>query len=463
MRRPDELPSSPHPDRAPGPWLAVGVRAAEADVVEDFVGPGARTVAQDVYDALALLAATRATSCLVAAETVAERPEAALTALRERLPEGALGVLAHPDHPAVGAAARRLGVRVMEPRAPVGGPFVTPPPDREPPGLHDWPPPPSDLAEQCLGVLGAQGDVAAWLGATLADASGAGRVSVLLLEPDGQHLVVAAVHGADARLVGRVRVPARTSLAGRALVQGAPALGTGARDADRGYRGTAYVLLPLRTAEGDVGVVCLTDLPGDRAPETASVTAWSEALVPAGRALGVAARLARAERDSVRDALTGLPNRRAFERAFAREIERARRARRGLGLALVDIDHFKAVNDELGHDLGDVVLREVARRLADALRETDLVARWGGEEFVLLLPEVDAGADEGLGLAVERVRERVAAFPVELGGERPPRAVTVSIGLANLARGDQADDLLRRADQALYRAKRGGRNRVERG
>ena len=174
-------------------------------------------------------------------------------------------------------------------------------------------------------------------------------------------------------------------------------------------------------------------------------------------------RLARAERDSVRDALTGLPNRRAFERAFAREIERARRARRGLGLALVDIDHFKAVNDELGHDLGDAVLREVARRLADALRETDLVARWGGEEFVLLLPEVDAGADEGLGLAVERVRERVAAFPVELGGERPPRAVTVSIGLANLARGDQADDLLRRADQALYRAKRGGRNRVERG
>ncbi|MGE0191635.1 MAG: diguanylate cyclase [Planctomycetota bacterium] len=441
----------------------MGSRAAETEVADPFAGPGARTVAADVYDALALLAATRATGCLVAAETVAERPLAALTALRERVPAGALGVLAHPDHPAVGAAARRLGLPVVEPASPAPAPFVTPPPDREPPGVADWPAPPPDLAAACLAVLGAGGDVAAWLAGTLADASGAGRVSVLLLEPETKNLVVAAVHGADAQLVGRVRVPAKSSLAGRALAEGRPELGRGTRDADRGYRGTAYVLLPLRTTEGDVGVACLTDLPGDRAPDRASVLAWTDALLPAGRALGVAARLARAERDSVRDALTGLPNRRAFERAFARELERARRARRGLGLAVVDIDHFKAVNDELGHDLGDVVLREVARRLADALRETDLVARWGGEEFILLLPEVEAGADEGLGLAVERVRERVAAFPVELGGDRPPRTVTVSIGLASLARGDQTADLMRRADQALYRAKRAGRNRVERG
>src|SRR5690606_35942456 len=149
-----------------------------------FAAPGARSVAADAYDALALIAATRAAGCLVAAEAVAERPLAALIALRDRLPSGALGVLAHPDHPEVGVAARRLGLPLIGPDSPEAR-FVVPPPDRAPPDAGDWPPPPRDLAARLLDVLAVGDDVARRLVATLAEATGAGRLSVLLLDARG--------------------------------------------------------------------------------------------------------------------------------------------------------------------------------------------------------------------------------------------------------------------------------------
>jgi diguanylate cyclase (GGDEF)-like protein len=128
---------------------------------------------------------------------------------------------------------------------------------------------------------------------------------------------------------------------------------------------------------------------------------------------------------------------------------------------MIDVDHFKAVNDTHGHSVGDQVLEHVARQLAAALRVSDDVGRWGGEEFLALLPEADA--DEALS-AAERLRAQVqhSAFP----GADGPIAVTVSVGVvavpASALADARIDDLVRRADAALYRAKALGRNRVER-
>jgi len=153
------------------------------------------------------------------------------------------------------------------------------------------------------------------------------------------------------------------------------------------------------------------------------------------------------------DGLTGLRNRRAADERLAHELARHRRLRRPLGVLLCDIDRFKSINDRHGHAVGDAVLRAVAQRLAASLRETDLAARFGGEEFLVLLPETDRA---GLARVAEKLRAAVEALNVEQVG-----TVTMSLGgaVAEDGAGDAAL-LLERADQALYGAKAAGRNRV---
>jgi diguanylate cyclase (GGDEF)-like protein len=157
---------------------------------------------------------------------------------------------------------------------------------------------------------------------------------------------------------------------------------------------------------------------------------------------------------SVIDSLTGLHNRRFLERRLAYEVERARRYQRELALLVVDIDHFKRVNDTYGHSAGDAVLRTVAGALRDVCRRQDLIARYGGEEFVVVAPETDA---LGARAVAERLRASVHAQQFTEGPEWP---LTVSIGVAIL--GDRSDPnaLFRAADAALYQAKRGGRDRA---
>lgn len=159
---------------------------------------------------------------------------------------------------------------------------------------------------------------------------------------------------------------------------------------------------------------------------------------------------------AVRDALTGLHNRRHFMEQAEQRLRLADRSGRPAGLLMVDIDHFKRVNDGLGHASGDQVLREVALRMAASLRGTDLLARLGGEEFGIVLP--DAGPD-AVAAGAERIRAAIAAKPVTLE-DGVPYPVTISLGSAQFAHGDTLDGLLARADAALYQAKREGRNRV---
>jgi diguanylate cyclase (GGDEF)-like protein/hemerythrin-like metal-binding protein len=152
------------------------------------------------------------------------------------------------------------------------------------------------------------------------------------------------------------------------------------------------------------------------------------------------------------DALTGVLNRMGFNDAMSRELGRARRYGQTLSVAIVDIDHFKRVNDEFGHPVGDQVLARTAKLLSSCVRESDTVARWGGEEFALIAPMT---TEDGAASLAEKLRSIMAA--THLG---PKDAVTASFGVAELRPDDTVETLLARADAALYRAKQSGRNQV---
>ncbi|MFM8979468.1 MAG: diguanylate cyclase domain-containing protein [Planctomycetia bacterium] len=491
-RAKSSLPQAPR-SSALGRWLLVGAP-----------GPGepppgiAVERAAGVHEALALLAWRRVERVWVGAAALRSRPRAALRALEARAGAGSVAVVAAGLPPRLQRAAAACGVPVR----PALGPL---PAEAAPPGRHlplarevagevtrtrfeqvldlpeagdedeaPRPLPRADLAVRlapsvdveafaagCLARLERPGAISAFLLRTLAEASDAARLSLLLRDASGESLVLRSVRGVDEALLGKVRVPDGQGVAGRAALLGRPTCGVGSCGGQRDYEGASYVVLPLGRRAACEGVVSLTGFPGDRLPSPEEVRAWSRLALQAGRAMRAARRLRRAEACATRDALTGLPNRRAFTRALRREADRAQRAGRGMGLAVLDVDRFKRINDSLGHPAGDAVLREVATRLCSALRDTDLVARWGGEEFALLLPDLGSDAEGEARLVAERARAAVAARPILAGAGHPGLVVTLSAGVAVgplPGRGSAA--LLEAADRALLAAKQGGRNRL---
>lgn len=170
---------------------------------------------------------------------------------------------------------------------------------------------------------------------------------------------------------------------------------------------------------------------------------------------GVAARyrlVAELTQKAHYDQLTGLVNRRFMDELLVNEIERCRRYRSPMTVLLLDIDHFKSINDTFGHDAGDRVLETVASRLKGTVRSVDSVARWGGEEFIVMVAETDLSSALVVG---ENIRKTV-----ERGEYALNRPVTVSVGVSEFKKDDTVDSLLKRADVALYRAKERGRNQV---
>jgi two-component system, cell cycle response regulator len=218
--------------------------------------------------------------------------------------------------------------------------------------------------------------------------------------------------------------------------------------------GGGHVLVDLGSTNGTfvngVEVETARLAPGDRVALGSCAARYLRAGDEAERELASLAEVAR------RDALTGLANRRAFDEALLREVARARRSGAALAVVVLDVDHFKRVNDAHGHAAGDLVLAEVAARARAALRAGDLLARVGGEELAAVLPAADLAAAAEV---AERIRSGLAAAPVVAGGAA--LAVTASLGCAALLPSD-ADGaaVLARADARLYDAKRGGRNRV---
>jgi two-component system, cell cycle response regulator len=161
---------------------------------------------------------------------------------------------------------------------------------------------------------------------------------------------------------------------------------------------------------------------------------------------------------AITDALTGLFNRRYMETHLSALVEQAANRGKPISVLVVDIDFFKSINDGHGHDAGDDVLREFALRIRKSIRNIDLACRYGGEEFVIVMPETDMGVAT---MVAERLRRRIASEPFAIQQGAGSLEVTISIGIAALgAPGDNAAAILKRADQALYRAKRDGRNRV---
>jgi diguanylate cyclase (GGDEF)-like protein len=173
-------------------------------------------------------------------------------------------------------------------------------------------------------------------------------------------------------------------------------------------------------------------------------------------------RLSALREMAIRDGLTRCYNHKYFKMRLEQEIARARRYKQELALGILDIDHFKQVNDAHGHPAGDAALVHMANLIALSVRSTDVVARYGGEEFGILL--VQAGVPEAT-IITNRIRERIVqhrfALPsVSIGGEVVQVPVTVSIGVTQFIPADDLKAFLDRADRALYEAKHGGRNQV---
>jgi two-component system cell cycle response regulator len=161
---------------------------------------------------------------------------------------------------------------------------------------------------------------------------------------------------------------------------------------------------------------------------------------------------------AITDQLTGLHNRRYMSRHLDTLIANARRNERPLAFVIMDVDHFKQVNDTYGHDIGDEVLKEFASRIAANVRGIDLACRYGGEEFVVAMPDTDNAFATNI---AERLRQSIETTPIRISRAPGQLSITISIGIARYEAGeDDAEKLLHRADQALYRAKRSGRNRV---
>lgn len=156
------------------------------------------------------------------------------------------------------------------------------------------------------------------------------------------------------------------------------------------------------------------------------------------------------------DALTQLKNRRAITEAIRREESRMRRGDHPLSFVLCDLDNFRLVNESAGHEAGNAVLKAVSRTLESCMRDIDFVARWGGEEFLAVLPDTN---EDGARLVAERIRRKIEALVIEANGAAPIR-MTVTLGVATMTPSEDAEQAIVRADEALYQGKAGGRNQV---
>lgn len=266
------------------------------------------------------------------------------------------------------------------------------------------------------------------------------------------HGIVVRLEGSDPVVtcaVGRGGPPAGQAMLTTGTLAAAMTLGA---PQESRRAGIAEVAAPVRRRDATWGAILLTG------PASAVAPGAAERLAPFADLLSLAAETHETRRRLASlagtDALTGLGNRRSFDDMLAREVVRARRHGDGLALVLLDVDHFKAVNDRFGHQRGDRVLAEVGRRLVAIARRGEVVTRIGGEEFAWLLPRTSG---EGAEAAARRALSAIGAAPFDVVGR-----LTVSAGVCDLAVAGDAEEMVRLADLMLYRAKADGRDAVRR-
>ena len=227
----------------------------------------------------------------------------------------------------------------------------------------------------------------------------------------------------------------------------------------------ASLCVPLNAQGENLGLLYIEDKPalGVSAPEEIQ----EQQAILSRRAFAVAERVSLAlanlrlremlRNQSIRDPLTGLYNRRYLEESLNREIQRASRAGRNVSLVMLDLDHFKHFNDTFGHQAGDALLKEVGSSIKARVRAGDLACRYGGEEFSIIIAEVDV---DGAYKCVESIRDVIKHLSLHYRGQTLG-AITVSAGIASFpAHGNNPDDLIHAADKALYKAKKEGRDRI---
>jgi len=221
-----------------------------------------------------------------------------------------------------------------------------------------------------------------------------------------------------------------------------------------------HVIIPIRTGEFVSGVLYLY-LPSDTRLERRQQELLETLADQLALAIETSRLFEEAREQSLHDPLTGLGNRAMMNMEMDRNMARIRRSGSPLSLAMLDLDRFKDFNDSFGHNAGDQLLERLAALLQSEIREVDVAIRFGGEEFLVIMPDTDA---EAALEAAERIRSKVASAAFVYEEEQPPEHITVSLGVATTSSGAIApDDLIRHADSALYRAKEMGRNRVESG
>jgi diguanylate cyclase (GGDEF)-like protein len=286
---------------------------------------------------------------------------------------------------------------------------------------------------------------------------GADACSIMLLDDSKTVLLGKAAYGLERERIDSISFRVGEGVAGWVAERGEPAVIADVTADERfvalpdsSHRIRSLVCVPLLARDRPVGVMTATAATPDVFDD-----GDVDLLVFVATTMALDMENLRLRRLAITDALTGAYNREYLARRLPEEINRCRRSEEPLSVAMVDIDHFKSVNDEHGHAVGDEVLAAVVERMRASIRSADTLIRYGGEEFLLLLPGSDL--EEARAIA-ERMRESFEEQPVEV--EDHALEIRVSIGVAELGDDDAERAVVKRADEALYAAKAAGRNRV---
>lgn len=298
--------------------------------------------------------------------------------------------------------------------------------------------------------------------------TGAERGSLMICEEGGDELLIRAVSGINEKVVQKLRIRPGEGVAGRVFESGEPVLVENVEKDPRFQRRNrarhstkSFVSLPIEVGDGTIGVLNLSDKSSGEVFAEEDLRKLEAVAVQATMAIERSTYYQQSvelRQISITDPLTGLLNRRYFQERLAEEVERASRHEHALSLIMVDIDHFKPYNDSNGHPAGDRALVQVAKALRTSVRTIDVVSRFGGEEFAVILPQTRK--QEACEIA-ERIRSEVEALYIAGEEGLPNKRLTISLGVAAFPEDcHDLKSLVQRSDQALYRAKDEGRNRV---